>query len=143
MIRIGFDSHKGPNFMTPRSFRSCLVLLVGAFAALATLSAPAAAQSAVNGETLFRQRCQTCHSVAPDKTTPLGPNLRGVFGRKAGATAFRYSDALKKSGVVWSQATLDRYLAAPLRLVPGTRMTVALPNAAQRAAILDYLARQK
>ena len=129
--------------MRMRSIRSRFTLAAAGLAAFGGLWSPVFAQSPVNGETLFRQRCQSCHSIAPDKTTPLGPNLHGVVGRKAGTTAFRYSDALKKSGVVWSRTTLDRYLAAPLRLVPGTRMTVALPNEAQRAAILDYLARQK
>ncbi len=98
-----------------------------------------AAAPAPGGETLFRQRCQSCHSVAPGRTTPLGPNLVGVVGRKAGSTPFRYSPALKASGLTWNRATLDRFLAAPTRAVPGTRMVVAVPDAAQRAALIGYL----
>lgn len=105
----------------------------------ASLQPVGAAAPAPGGETLFRQRCQSCHSVAPGRTTALGPNLAGVVGRKAGSTAFRYSPALKASGTTWNRATLDRFLAAPTRAVPGTRMVVSVPDAAQRAALIGYL----
>lgn len=98
------------------------------------------AQSAPNGDTLFRQRCAMCHSAVSTRQSPLGPNLAGVVGRKAAATTFNYSPALKKSGLTWSRANLDRYLTAPTRMVPGTKMAVALPNAAERAALINYLA---
>lgn len=105
----------------------------------AILQPVGAAEPAPNGETLFRQRCQSCHSVAPGRNTPLGPNLIGVVGRKAASTPFRYSPALKASGLTWNRATLDRFLTAPTRAVPGTRMVVSVPNAAQRAALVGYL----
>lgn len=92
-----------------------------------------------SGEALFRQRCVACHSVEPGKQTPLGPNLRGVGGRKAGATAFNYSPQLKRSGLTWTAAELDRFLAAPTRVVPGTRMTIGVANPAERAALVGYL----
>lgn len=103
-------------------------------------SAPALAQSTAV-DPAFRQRCAACHVNNPNgQPTPLGPNLRRVVGREAGSSSFRaYSPALKSSGITWNAATLDRYLAAPTRLVPGTRMTVALPDAKQRAAIIAYL----
>ncbi len=110
------------------------------------LAAPAIALAGAvsmlpDGATLFRQRCASCHSVTPGKNTPLAPNLAGVVGRKAGAATFNYSAALKASNIVWNRANLDRYLAGPTRMVPGTRMVIAVPNPQQRAAILDYLAR--
>jgi cytochrome c len=71
----------------------------------------------------------------------LAPNLAGVVGRKAGSTAFNYSTALKNSNLVWNRANLDRYLTAPARTVPGTRMVVSVTDAAQRAALLNYLTR--
>jgi cytochrome c len=109
-----------------------LGLIVGPMPAIGAPSAP-------SGEALFRQRCVACHSVDPGKQTPLGPNLRGVAGRKAGATAFNYSPQLKRSGLTWTAAELDRFLAAPSRVVPGTRMPIGVPNAAERAALVGYL----
>lgn len=101
------------------------------------------AVGAPNGDQLFRQRCAMCHSVDRARTTPLGPNLVGVVGRKAGATTFAYSPQLKASGLTWNAATLDRYLAAPTRVVPGTKMVIAVPNPAERAALVSYLATVK
>jgi cytochrome c len=107
---------------------------------------PAAAQAAkLDGQTLFKQRCQACHQVTAGKPSPIGPNLYGVVNRKAASAPvpFKYSEALKKSGLTWTRANLDKYLTAPAKMVPGTKMVVALPNPAQRAAIVDYLARAK
>lgn len=111
-----------------------LTALVIAFAGQAV-----GAQTAPSGETLFRQRCSMCHSAVSGRQMPLGPNLAGVVGRKAAATAFAYSPALKNSRLTWDRATLDRYLVAPARMVPGTKMAVAVPNAAERAALIGYL----
>jgi cytochrome c len=101
------------------------------------------AVGAPSGDQLFRQRCAMCHSVDRARTTPLGPNLAGVGGRRAGSTTFAYSPALKASGLTWNAATLDRYLAAPTRVVPGTKMVIAVPNPAERAALVSYLATVK
>lgn len=100
---------------------------------------PSLAQSAPN-DRLFKQRCAVCHSVVAGKTGGVGPNLRGVVGRKSGATAFSYSPAMKKANLVWNQASLDRYLAGPTRAIPGTKMAIAVPDAAQRGEIIRYLA---
>ena len=101
------------------------------------------AVGAPNGDQLFRQRCAMCHSVDRARTTPLGPNLVGVVGRKAGSTTFAHSPQLKASGLTWDRATLDRYLTAPTRVVPGTKMVIAVPNPAERAALVSYLATVK
>jgi len=98
-----------------------------------------AARAAPDGATVFRQRCQSCHAVGAARPTPLGPSLTGVVGRKAAATDFKYSAALTASGVTWSKANLDTFLSGPTRMVPGTRMVISLPDAAQRAALIDYL----
>jgi cytochrome c len=114
-------------------------LLVATLAAVpAVISAQA---SGPDGAAVFRQRCAACHSVAPAARAVLAPNLAGVVGRKAGSTAFNYSTALKNSNLVWNRANLDRYLTAPARTVPGTRMVVSVTDAAQRAALLNYLTR--
>lgn len=111
--------------------------LIGA-AALISAIAPAAA-AGPDGAALFRQRCASCHSVDPAKKSPLGPNLSGIVGRKAAASQFNYSPALKNSNLTWNRANLDRFLSGPSRMVPGTRMVITVSDPAQRAAILNYL----
>lgn len=112
-------------------------------AALAVSSA-AFAQSDP-GEAQFNQRCKVCHVVSPGGAPgPLAPNLRGLVGRKAASTAFKtYSPALKASNLVWSTANLDKFLTAPGKLVPGTRMVIAVSDAGQRKAIVAWLAKLK
>lgn len=127
-------------------YRSLFVLPVAAVALIAALPASqpvAASQPAPDGAQLFRQRCQVCHTVVAGQPASMGPNLSGVVGRKAGAAAFAYSPALKQSDLTWSRQNLDRFLAAPTRMVPGTRMVVAVADKAQRDAIVNYLARQR
>lgn len=103
-------------------------------------TAAGASNPAPNGEQLFRQRCAACHAVAPGAPSPMGPNLAGVVGRKAGTAAFTgYSPALKGANITWTRAELDAFLAAPMRKVPGTRMVIAVTNPQQRAAIVQYL----
>ena len=109
-------------------------------ATLLAAEAPAVAP-APDGGTLFRQRCQSCHSVTPGQASTLAPNLAGVVGRKAAATGFNYSPALKASKLTWNRANLDQYLTAPTRMVPGTRMVIPVADPQQRAAIIDFLAR--
>ena len=104
------------------------------------ISPPITAHAADAGETLYKQRCIVCHKTSPDKAASIGPNLRGVVGRPAGSTEFRYSTALTKSRLKWDSKTLDAYLTAPSKLVPGTRMVVSVPDAKQRAALISYLA---
>ncbi len=113
-----------------------------ALAVISTLPSIAAAP-APNGETLFRQRCQSCHSISAAQSKGVGPNLRGVVGRKAAATTFNYSTAMKQSKITWTLANLDHYLKAPTKLVPGTKMVVAVGDSAQRAAIIKYLSQTK
>lgn len=115
------------------------------FSVAATVTMPLlAALPPVNGEALYRQRCQMCHSVVEEaKSSGVGPNLRGVVGRMAGTATFNYSNAMKQSKITWVPANLNRFLAAPTKLVPGTRMVVAVTDAAQRAAIIKYLSQSK
>jgi cytochrome c len=107
-------------------------------AALALAAASAgAAPSAPNGQEVYG-RCMACHSLAYDRT---GPRHCGLFGRRAGSVpGFAYSDAMKRSKIVWNAAALDRFLADPARTVPGTSMTYAgVPDRAERAALIAYL----
>jgi cytochrome c len=101
----------------------------------------AAAQDAAAGQSVFKAQCSICHSVAPGRTL-TGPSLAGIIGRKAGSIAgFHYSAANQASGIVWSAATLDPYLANPKQVIPGTTMTYpGLKDAKQRADLIAYLA---
>ncbi|MDE2563406.1 MAG: c-type cytochrome [Sphingomonadales bacterium] len=84
--------------------------------------------------------CKTCHSPEKGKNM-IGPSLFAVYGTKAGEVAgYNFSDAMKKSGLTWDDATLDTYLTNPMKMVPGTKMTYAgQPDAAKRKEIIEYL----
>jgi len=104
---------------------------------LGVCAAGGAKDNLAAGRTLFEKRCTGCHALDHEK---VGPRLAGVVGRKAGATsAFPYSDAVKKSGVIWSEATLDRWLTDPEALIPDNDMAFRLDNPDERAAIIAFL----
>lgn len=121
---------------------------IKAYALLAILSPFAglfhpfsAAAQEVDGQRLFQQRCVTCHSIEPGQRK-MGPQLLGIVGRTAGSVeGANYSGAMRSSGIIWDRQSLDTFLAAPRRMIRGTRMTISVPDAAQRAAIIDYLER--
>jgi len=94
---------------------------------------------AARGEKKFEE-CHACHALERDKES-VGPSLFGVFGRNAGEGAgFRYSPAMAGSGKVWNDPTLDAYLTAPARYVPGNRMAfVGLSNPADRQNVIAYI----
>lgn len=120
-----------------------LKLCLGPAILLLASAMPAHAQDKTVGAKLFTQRCQTCHSVNPAQKASVGPNLAGISGRKAAATTFAYSPALKKSGLTWDAATLDKFIAGPFKLVPGTRMVISVADTKQRADLVAYLASLK
>lgn len=88
--------------------------------------------------------CVPCHSFGAEAPHSVGPNLYRVFGRAAGTrSGFAYSPALLGSGIVWSPATLDRWLAEPADFVPGTSMVFAgFAAAADRRDLIAYLLRE-
>ena len=89
------------------------------------------------GRTLF-SRCVACHAVTAQNK--VGPGLAGVVGRQAGtAPNFHYSKGIVDYAKVWTDQTLDNYLTAPTKAVPGTKMTIAVPSASDRADIIAYL----
>lgn len=110
--------------------------------ALTLLCTPMAAQAAdaERGATLYEQRCVACHSL---DTSRIGPAHRGVVGRKAGGVpGFAYSPALKGSDLVWTEDSLDRWLADPQSVIPGQRMNYRVADAVARADIIAFLKRQ-
>ena len=125
-------------FALRRPLRARLRLIALLTSAGLLLPAAASAQQA-DGERLFRQRCGACHTMDSGQNR-VGPHLSGVVGRTAGSVeGARYSAAMQESGIVWDAHSLDTFLAAPRQMVQGTTMTVGLPNAEQRAAIIAYL----
>jgi cytochrome c oxidase assembly protein subunit 11 len=90
-----------------------------------------------NGQAIFEERCTACHALDRNR---LGPMLGDVLGRRAGAAAgYRYSEALQASGITWSEATLDRWLANPRGFIPGARMPVRVLDPTARKDIIAYL----
>jgi cytochrome c len=94
---------------------------------------------AARGEAKF-QDCAACHKLEAGANN-VGPSLQGVFTRKAGELAdFRYSPAIKRSGIAWTPETLDKFIADPQAMVPGNRMPYAgMASASDRADLIAYL----
>ena len=115
-----------------------LATLTPLAALLLTAAFQAQAADPTRGQAVYQARCAACHS--PD-FNGVGPAHCGVFGRLAGtAPGFStYSPALKRSGLVWTEANLDRWLADPEALVPGQAMGISLPDATERADVIAFL----
>jgi cytochrome c len=85
----------------------------------------ASAQDASAGEVVFR-KCLPCHAVGEGAKNKVGPELNGLDGRPAGsAPDYSYSDANKKSGIVWGEAAFKEYIKDPRGKIPGTKMVFA------------------
>lgn len=107
---------------------------------LATLTILLLAQTPrppLDGKEVFEKRCTGCHAL---DTQRVGPKLRGVYGRKAGAVeGFPYSNELKASHLTWNADTLDKWLSDPETLIPGTDMAFRMERAEERAAVIEFL----
>lgn len=114
---------------------TCTALLC---AALGTQTTAAAEP----GQTKFNNRCRTCHSVR-EGDNRLGPSLHAIFGKKAGSSSgyASYSQALRNSGIVWNEETLDKFIANPDSLIPGNNMKPypGITDAEERKEIVNYL----
>ena len=114
-------------------------IALAAGAALLTPPAPvgAAKGDTVDGRSVFEKRCTGCHALDHEKE---GPRLAGVVGRQAGTiSTFTYSDAVKKSAVVWTEALLDKWLTDPETVIPDNDMSFRLNNPVERAAVIAFL----
>ncbi|MDH3596119.1 MAG: cytochrome c family protein [Rhodospirillales bacterium] len=94
---------------------------------------------ATAGKKVFK-KCQACHALEAGKKK-IGPSLHGIFGRKAGSVdGFKFSKAMKASDIVWDEENMDKFLAKPKTVLPGTRMVFAgLKKDDQRKNLIAYL----
>lgn len=112
---------------------------IAAAGLLVAASGAALAQDAEAGKKVFN-KCKVCHTLEEGQHK-IGPSLAGVIGRPAGtAEGFKYSDAMKESGVVWDEASIDKYLADPKGFIPGNKMAFAgLKKEEERANVIAYI----
>ena len=91
------------------------------------------------GAKVFK-KCKACHVVDKEKNK-TGPHLVNLFGRTAGSLeGYKYSKAMKTSGIVWDEQTLAEYLRAPKKYIKGTKMAFAgLKKDADIENIIAYL----
>jgi cytochrome c len=114
---------------------------------LAAHAAPAAAQDAAAGQRVFNQ-CRACHNIAEGGRNQVGPNLWGVYGRRAAAVeGFRYSanmTQLGQQGFTWTEENLRAYLANPRAVAPQGSMAFAgIRNEQQLTDLIAYLRAQR
>lgn len=115
--------------------------LLALLMALLPIGAVSAGGDVARGEARF-QECAACHTLEGGVNN-VGPSLHGIFERKAGDIAdFRYSPAMKRSGIVWTPETLDKFISDPQAMVPANRMPYAgMTNAGDRADLIAYLSK--
>jgi cytochrome c len=115
---------------------SSLVLVAGV-TLLALVASGENKADVAAGRAAFEKRCTGCHALDHDKE---GPRLAGVLGRKAGSVpGFPYSEAVKKSAVVWNEAVVDKWLADPDSVIPDSDMAFRLSSSTERTAIIAFL----
>jgi cytochrome c len=119
-----------------------MIVAIRVTLALSMLLPAAAARAggdAARGEAKFGD-CAACHKLEAGANN-VGPSLHGILTRKAGEIAdFRYSPAIKRSGIVWTAEMLDKFISDPQAMVPGNRMPYAgMASADDRADLIAYL----
>ncbi len=108
-----------------------------AAAMMAAMPVAVQAADAEAGKTVFN-KCKACHQIGKNA---VGPDLKGVIGRKAGThEGYTYSEAMKGSGLTWDVATIKEYLADPKKKVPGTKMVfMGIKDPTDEDNLISYL----
>ena len=116
------------------------IAAVARAAAMALTSASAMASGDVaKGKKVFK-KCKACHAIKAGKKK-IGPTMFSVVGRDAGTLkGFKFSKAMKASGISWDDESLDKFLKKPKKFIKGTKMGFSgLKKDADRANIIAYL----
>jgi cytochrome c len=109
-------------------------------AAVLAIAAAARADDTAPGRQQFLISCGVCHTTDQDAGPRQGPNLRGVYGRRAGTLpGFQYSAALKDGGWTWDTTTLDAWITNAQAAHPGTVMNYRQANPEKRRLVIEYL----
>lgn len=120
-----------------RSFKCVSSLALVLFASTISLSC---AQEMSPEKRQFVNACGVCHAAEPGAAPRQGPNMFGIVGRPAGTVeGFKYTDALKSSGFVWDEPTLDKWITDAKAMLPSTTMLYRQINPERRQLVIEYL----
>lgn len=114
--------------------------VLSALSVLVISAAPAFADGDIKkGKKVFN-KCKACHALKAGKKK-VGPSLHGVIGRAAGSESYyKYSKAMKASGINWTEENLDKYLQAPKKFIPKNKMPFGgLKKQKDRANVIAYI----
>jgi cytochrome c len=136
VLRVIADVYEGLFLirgMGQRAAQLCLFMIGAAAGPCDTY----AMGDAIRGEKLYDETCKACHAL---DRNGIGPKHRGVFGRTAGAVQdYAYSAELKSSKIVWTEATLDKWLVDSQTVVPGNKMFFPVDDAQERSDLIAFL----
>jgi len=143
----GLQHNHQEKFYMRQSQRSNLILkfAMTAFISAVGIGVPFSVHADVDaGADSFDANCAECHSLKAGKNKK-GPSLAAITGRKAASVSgFTYSDGLAASGLTWTNDKLDAYITNPKTQVPAGKMKFkGLPDAKERADLIEFLAEQK
>ena len=112
--------------------------LIWSAVAMAQMAVPDAPKP--DGAQVFRNQCATCHSLKASDPGRQGPNLEHVFGRQIGSVAgYAYTPGYRESGETWTAEKLDKYIANPQAMFPGSTMSYRQSNPSTRQTIIAFL----